>query len=258
MHHFRPNGCGYRRGFTLIELLVVIAILALLISLLLPALGRAKAQARQIQCASNVRQICQAALIYINDNKGFVPYPGARYPISTALPYEAIGMDDAGVVSYERGVLWPCLGSSAEVRRRIFNCPDDVEPRYAGTVYHVPDPTHPRNFTYSLSAQMSIPHMRISHVRRASNKLMVLEDEYPLGPGMGVAGVQPGVTPGSAVACLLTMRHSRRATVGFFDAHVELMDPLIFANNPVTTPQGTFTTAYTPAYAHYYDLVADK
>lgn len=63
-----------RRGFTLVELLVVIAIIAVLISLLLPALGRAREQARMTQCASNLRQVALAMLSYISDAKGSLPY----------------------------------------------------------------------------------------------------------------------------------------------------------------------------------------
>ena len=59
-----------RKGFTLVELLVVIGIIALLISILMPALNNARVQARTVQCLSNVKQIQTAFQMYVNNHKG--------------------------------------------------------------------------------------------------------------------------------------------------------------------------------------------
>jgi len=65
-----------------VELLVVIGIIALLISILLPSLNRARETANRVKCASNLRQIGQALLLYSNENRG--AYPRTRF--SSGLP----------------------------------------------------------------------------------------------------------------------------------------------------------------------------
>jgi prepilin-type N-terminal cleavage/methylation domain-containing protein/prepilin-type processing-associated H-X9-DG protein len=64
---------GRRIGFTLIELLVVLGIISLLIGILLPALGRARASAKRVVCASNQRRIAAALQPYATDHDGQLP-----------------------------------------------------------------------------------------------------------------------------------------------------------------------------------------
>src|SRR4051794_30624754 len=81
------------RGFTLVELLVVIGIIALLISILLPALSRARSAANEVKCLANLRSIGQAANLHANEHQGYLPIAGYIWSTGGATP---AGLGDAG------------------------------------------------------------------------------------------------------------------------------------------------------------------
>jgi prepilin-type N-terminal cleavage/methylation domain-containing protein len=131
-----------KRGFTLIELLVVIAIIAILASMLLPALAKAKLKTQGINCMNNNRQLMLAWRMYAEDNNDRIPFayanpgPNARYAwVMGILDFNGANASNWDVDrDIKQSPLWPYCGNAAG----IFKCPADksmVKPttgRFAG------------------------------------------------------------------------------------------------------------------------------
>lgn len=105
-----------RRAFTLIELLVVVAIVALLASMLVPSLSAARERARLSVCASNVRQVNLANLIYAHENGGRA-CPGALDFMHNLHRWHGVREHANEAFDPARGPLVPYLGPEGAIRR---------------------------------------------------------------------------------------------------------------------------------------------
>jgi len=106
-----------KRVFTLVEMLVVVAVIAILVALLMPALGKAKAQARSLGCKNNLKNLGAANQLYANDWNGHCVPHGDNYVWENTLA------SYLGMARYYK---------AAEKPGNVFLCPENPEGRFLG------------------------------------------------------------------------------------------------------------------------------
>jgi prepilin-type N-terminal cleavage/methylation domain-containing protein/prepilin-type processing-associated H-X9-DG protein len=166
-------------GFTLIELLVVIAIIALLLSILMPSLRKARAIAARVGCAHQLKQIYLAMDIYLSSNDN--TYPCAQDPVSTD-PVYWLWMGRGW-----RSFVEPYIGVPIDVNNpSILFCPQDQDAKekyestsysYSMAFYHSPEQIDDMNSptdTYGLNSPPFIPQRSMS-VAKPSSKILIGE-----------------------------------------------------------------------------------
>jgi prepilin-type N-terminal cleavage/methylation domain-containing protein/prepilin-type processing-associated H-X9-DG protein len=177
-----------KSGFTLIELLVVISIIALLISMLLPALGKAREQAKRVVCSGNLKQITLAMTMYAKE-RGKIPSWGWQFDDYSYLGTSQNQNPPAASVAkfLEGGFLWPYLKSKG-----VYQCPSLPNKREFGPNGHSalwwgwdPAQNNEPRWTYVLNANPGWTERTLNwginpdKVRPRPSSVMMLFEENP-------------------------------------------------------------------------------
>lgn len=235
------RGTGWRlSGFTLIELLVVIAIIAILASMLLPALSGAKEKSKHIACLSNIRQIGMGFLLYTDDMNDIFPgvaSRGAYQPFYEDWIYWNI--NDTRIRGRSRdpqyGAVTPYIGN---FNTNLFRCPSDQNVRArertvaesgnnAGNLYLYSYTAHShvvggenRGMT-SIFLPGVISYFKKSDIRHPDHKVLLVSEDHP-DDGRRTTGNE------------VTARHNGKSSIFMPDGHVESLEPKVVS--PVGNP----------------------
>jgi prepilin-type N-terminal cleavage/methylation domain-containing protein/prepilin-type processing-associated H-X9-DG protein len=214
-------------AFTLIELLVVIAIISILAAILFPVFSRVREKARQISCASNMRQLGLAAQQYTQDNDEFLPsnYDGDLGTTPPAVPtggwmaYTAKATDASKKVFYpELGSLYPYVKSVA-----VYVCPDDSAGQILGDSYAVNSCTQSSSIVSSGTNKGYRTGKALSAIGTPSSIMLYSEEDAGFGSTndafLNLAFILAGQSKGSFDN--LSARHTNGVNVTFVDGHVK-------------------------------------
>jgi prepilin-type N-terminal cleavage/methylation domain-containing protein/prepilin-type processing-associated H-X9-DG protein len=195
----RPRAGARRQAFTLIELLVVISIIALLVSILLPALGSARDQASKVSCASNQRQVALSATAYTADNNEWYPVFNTHswLPGASCYLWEVSATSRRSFESYlGTGELLYCPSVTSwrtwSTYRDIWPGTGDLFVGYYIIFGDHPDVDSPEvrfsNYSGDLNQDGSAPVKTTRGVNDASDRIILSDiyDEGPLWPTYGL------------------------------------------------------------------------
>lgn len=206
------------KGFTLIELLVVVAIIALLMAILLPSLSAARAQAKNVYCASNIRSWCVAELMYADQNTNYLPIASADDDLQPGQNYYGVLAAENLVpknltIDYSRLPFGPTSG--------VYFCPSEYRAPVAGCE------------TYYLQNRFSaFKNVRVKTSQIVNPARTVLITDAMINPwqNIGYSFWESGNL--STVMNINANRHQKDTSrnYGQADGHVELADRFKVAN----------------------------